>query len=1338
VYHNPLFCETYDNAIRWRPNERLDHLFEERCDRLAREKGPDHPAVIGGGARLSYEGLDRRANQLARYLRELGVRADDRVGIMLRQSAETYVALLAILKANAAYVPLDPNFPPERIGFIAEDAGIDKIVTLSEYGDLLKNLPVEPVFVDKAAERIAALDDARLSPAEKGEPQEQLCYIVYTSGSTGRPKGVAIEHPSICNFVRVAAEVYGYREDDRVYQGMTIAFDFSVEEIWVPLMAGATLVPGAADATLVGKDLADFLFANEVTALCCVPTLLATIDRDLPSLRLLLVSGEACPHDLVVRWHRPGRTILNAYGPTEATVTATWTELRPDKPVTIGVPMPTYSVVILDEHENKVVPQGASGEICIAGIGLAKGYLNRADLTEKAFIPDFLGITNNPSGRIYRTGDLGRILEAGEIEYQGRIDTQVKVRGYRIELTEIESVLMEAPEIAQAVVNTWVPPEGGPKELVAYVTLKEGVTDLSRDSIAELLRRRLPGYMIPSYLERVAEIPMLPSHKADRKALPPPTGPRFTAGSVAYVAPADDLERTLAEALAEILGVERVSTADDFFADLGGHSLLMARFASVLRERVPGADISMRDIYLNPTVAKLASIVRTQEEARPKTRAVPYRIPSNLQYYGCGFLQLLTYAALVWLGLETLVLGLDWLLGASSIADIYLRIVTFNLAAFAFFSLLPIAAKWLLVGRWKQETFPIWSLKYYRFWTVRFLIQLNPILLFSGTPLYNVYLRLLGARIGRNVVIHSKSVPVCTDLISIGDNTVLRKYSLFTGHRAEAGYMKLGTVRIGRNVVVGEASVVDINTSIGDDGQLGHCSTLNEGMTIPAGMRYHGSPAQPCEADFNRVAPRTVTPLRQAVYSSVNLLMSFLLFVPILPIALYVLVPDAFGKPVQEAAAMLPDVTPAILLGVLGFSVLLYVWGFFGSLARIASLPRIYGLFLEEGRTYVLYGFHYYLYKLVAAISYSTPFNVLFGDSSYIVNYLKLVGINLPKVVQTGSNFGTEQIHDVPFFCTVGSGTMVSSRLTMLNAQFSSTSFVLRNVTIGENNFLGNVIHFHPDAKVGNNCLLATKVMVPIDGAMRENVGLLGSPAFEIPRHAGIDRGVMQILDPKTREERLRAKNRFNLQSMLTVVLSQWMLLFAGLAFAYWTIVLYGRHEMVALLGAAAVFIFLVIGYLVFLERLSLRFRKLQPDRCTILDENYWWVEHHWKFTVSPLLFLFRGTPFKNVISKLLGTTIGRKVFDDGCAATERTLTEVGSYCTLNEFAILQAHSLEEGIFKSDTVRLGKGCTIGPNAFVHYGVDLGEGTVVDTDAFLMKGEITPPGSVWRGNPARQI
>ena len=301
-----LICKNADNTIRWKEGERLDQLFEQRCDQFASQGDEGHLAVVTESGVLTFRDLDQRANQTARYLTQQGLGAGDRIGLLFDKSIETYVALLAVLKINAAYVPLDAGFPEERLAFIVEDANVKAIVCLSALASKLEGLAVPKLFLDTAGGAIAQQATARLGPSERAAPVDQLCYVIYTSGTTGKPKGVVIEHPSICNFVKVAGEVYGYRQDDRVYQGMTIAFDFSVEELWVPLIAGATLVPGKPGTNLVGDDLADYLEERQVTAMCCVPTLLATIERDLPRLRFLLVSGEACPQNLVAALASPG------------------------------------------------------------------------------------------------------------------------------------------------------------------------------------------------------------------------------------------------------------------------------------------------------------------------------------------------------------------------------------------------------------------------------------------------------------------------------------------------------------------------------------------------------------------------------------------------------------------------------------------------------------------------------------------------------------------------------------------------------------------------------------------------------------------------------------------------------------------------------------------------------------------------------------------------------------------------------------------------------------------------------------------------------------------------
>jgi non-ribosomal peptide synthetase-like protein len=1324
-----VLASPFPNHLRWTVGERLRHVFEQACDRFA-----DRVAIDTGDLRLTYSDLDRRANQVARHLIDCGIGAGDRVALLFDKGVEMYVALLAVLKLDAAYVPFDPGFPPERIRFILGDAGVKAIVSMSAFAGRLAEFDIDSVMLDAEASAIDDKQDHRLTADEIGSTTSQLCYVIYTSGTTGNPKGVAIEHPSICNFVRAAAETYGYQPPDRVYQGMSIAFDFSIEELWVPLVAGATLVPSPPGGTLLGDELADFLERRSVTCMACCPTLLATIERDLPKLRLLLVGGEACPQNLVTRWYRPGRTILNTYGPTEGTVTCTVTELVPDKPVTIGVPMPTYSIVILDPANDRLAEPGELGEIGIAGIGVAAGYLNRDELTAKKFIRDFVGIDHNPSGRIYRTGDLGRIDHNGEIDYRGRIDTQVKIRGYRIELAEIEAVLLDMPEIGQAAVTTYSP-EPGTVELVAYYAPKSGLTAPARADIVKALKARLPAYMVPAYLEELDVIPMTLSNKADHKRLPNPTTP-FVALAGDMVDAKTDSERVLVAALCEVLKLERVSTTQHFFDDLGANSLVMARFCAKIRQ-IPGmSNASMRDIYLNPTIARLADhFDHAAIDGFVAQASEPFHVPSDFSYWSCGALQLLFFAVYGLFGVWVFDVGLEWTYAAANDPlALYLRSVGFAAGSFAVFTAVPIVAKWLLVGRFKAQSFPIWSLRYVRFWTVKMVTRTAPAVMFAGTPIYNVYLRLLGAKIGRGAVVTCRFVPVATDLITIGDGAILRKDSILLGYRAQSNFIHTGPVEIGKNAFVGEASVLDIDTAMGDDSQLGHGSSLQSGQCVPDGKHFHGSPAVETSADYCPIEKGATATLRRAVYSALQIAGTVLIAVP-LPIFLLSLWEHHSATIAGDGAAAF-DASLGTMAWV---SAAWFLATLLAGLATVYAVPRLCQMFLKPGRTYPLFGFHYWLQSVVEVISNPRELIVLFGDSSAIVHYMRFLGWNLNRVEQTGSNFGTNQKHDNPFLCDIGSGTMVSDGLSMINKHKSAAAFRLEETRIGDHNYLGNNIHYPPGGRTGANVLLGTKTMIPVDGKVHENVGLLGSPAFEIPRMVERDRELLNGgLDETTRLARIGRKNRHNAVTAALFLLGRWAFFFATVAVWQIAFLNYASYGVFALFGATAAMSVAGVVLFVLIERLSLGFSRLVPKLVTIYDPEFWAHERHWKLSDSPIMQLFAGTPFKNLILWAVGVKIGRKVFDANCSITERTLTEIGDYANLNEGSVLQAHSLEEGVFKSDFVKVGKGSTLGPAAFVHYGVVMGEHVVVDADSFVMKGETLEAHTGWRGNPAKMV
>ncbi|MFE4227318.1 Pls/PosA family non-ribosomal peptide synthetase [Arthrobacter sp. NPDC056886] len=1326
-----------DQAARWRRGERLDQLFEDSCDRLREEGRAAQVAVDAGDIVLTYTELDERANQLARHLLVCGARPGDRIALLFDQPWRAYVAMLAVLKIHAAYVPLDPGFPPDRLQYIVEDANAAMILSLSHLRDLVPEVAAVTVSVDEVQAQIDAKDTARLDDAELGGTKDELAYIIYTSGSTGRPKGVAVDQASICNFVRVASDIYGIQPTDRVYQGMTIAFDFSVEEIWVAWMVGATLVPKPGRSSMLGAELAEYLQEKRITALCCVPTLLATLDEDLPDLRFLLVSGEACPKDLVIRWHRPGRRFLNVYGPTEATVTATWSVLDPDLPVSLGVPLPTYTAVIVDPAELRVLPRGETGEIGLAGVGLARGYVNRQDLTDRAFVPDFLGIENNPSGRIYRTGDLGRVNDSGQLEYFGRIDTQVKIRGYRIELSEIESVLLQLPGIAQAVVQTYEP-EPGTVELAAYYTPRQDIADIDAHDLHRMLRTRLPGYMVPAYFEQLDSIPMMASDKVDRKRLPRPEHRISQAAAGSFTAPTTPAEETLAAQLGAVLSLDKVSTDAHFFNDLGADSLLMARYCARIRKETALPAAAMQDIYENPTVRQLAACLEARHNesvlraALPETDAVlpePMRPVSSLRYAMCGAIQLLAFFGYLMYAAWLIVFGYEWTSAGTSPADMWLRSVGFGAAMFVILSVTPIIVKWVLVGRWKPGTIRIWSAAYLRFWTVKTVTRANPLVLFAGSPLYVVYLRLLGAKIGKGVVIFSRQVPACPDLFTVGDNTVIHKDSSFLCYRAHAGIIEKGPVTLGRNVLVSERTTLDIGTSMGNDTQLGHASSLQASQAVPDGQVWHGSPAARTSTNYLRVPAATCTTRRRVIFTLLQLFNRLVLVVPTAVLGLALFLPAYLNTGHLQLGVF------TFFVEVAAVSLIVFIGGLFTGLLIVVCVPRLLNIFLKPDVVYPLYGWHFSIHRMIMRISNVRTYKDIFGDSSYIVHYLKALGWNLGKVQQTGSNFGPTLGHESPFLSSVGTGTMVSDGLNMMNADYTNTSFRLSRVQIAGRNFLGNGITFPMGARVGENCLLATKVMIPIDGPVRRDVGLLGSPAFEIPRSVQRDAQFDELKIAEEMERRLPAKNRHNIMSMVLFLAERWFLLFvATLAGA----IAVTAHSFLGVLAVAGSMFGLIVFRVLFgslVERSVMGFRRLKPQYCSIYDSYFWRHERLWKLLA---VGAYNGTPFKPMIWRLLGVKVGKRLYDAGLNMPEKTLVTIGDDCTVNEGTHVQGHSMEDGTFKSDYIVIGNRCSLGVDSWVNYGVTMQDGSSLGPDALLMKGEDVPENATYTGNPAREV
>jgi amino acid adenylation domain-containing protein/non-ribosomal peptide synthase protein (TIGR01720 family) len=570
---------------------------------------PDAVAVARGERRLSYGELDRRANRLARHLVTLGVGPGVAVGLCFDRSPEMVVALLGALKAGGAYLPLDPTYPEERLAFMMADCGL--LVHLTEEG-LADALPQSWGFTIRLDADWGTIADESAEPPPVALDPDDLAYVIYTSGSTGRPKAVMVPHRGLGNLAREQARAFRVAPGSRVLQFASLSFDASISEIAMALTSGATLHLAGRGALLPGAELIELLRDERITTVTLPPSALAALPAaELPDLHTLVVAGEACPPEVARRWGQ-GRRLVNAYGPTEATVCGTLGGVGAtagDAPrLSIGRPIGGARLYLLErelERGLEPVPLGVRGEVYLGGIGLARGYWGRPELTAAAFLPHPFGA--EPGARLYRTGDVGRLLAEGEVELLGRADSQVKLRGFRIELGEIEAALAEHPAVREAAV-VLREDRPGERRIVAYcVPLRSSLT---REELRGALQARLAPHMIPAFFVVLEALPRLPGGKVDRRALPPPEVPAEAAD--AYVAPRNRAEEALAAIWRQVLRLERVSVQQNFF-EVGGDSILGIQV--VFRAGQEGLRLTPGQLFEHPTIAGLAAVAERAVEA---------------------------------------------------------------------------------------------------------------------------------------------------------------------------------------------------------------------------------------------------------------------------------------------------------------------------------------------------------------------------------------------------------------------------------------------------------------------------------------------------------------------------------------------------------------------------------------------------------------------------------------------------------------------------------------------------------------------------------------------------
>ncbi len=1302
----------------------LHRYFERQVRRT-----PHSPAIECAGETLTYLELDAYSNRIAHALLERGVSTGHFVAILLPKSPRLFAAILGVLKAGAAYVPLAPSFPGERITAILDDCDARVIISEDATWSMFRDQIARPaLLLDSEADFVAEQPTERLPTQDLELSSSPLCYVIYTSGSTGQPKGVMVEHRNVAAFIEGMRQTYELDARDRVYQGFSVAFDASVEEIWAALATGATLVVPTEEIARSPADAAEFIETNRITYFSTIPTFLSMIDAELPTVRTLVLGGEACSAELVKRWSKPWRRMLNTYGPTETTVVATLAECRPGAPVTIGRALPGYCTYVLDENL-KPVAVGQVGELYVGGAAVTRGYMNAPELTQERFIKSPFGSQND---RLYRTGDQVVLLESGELQFVGRLDGQIKIRGFRVELAEIESVLLQQPDIRAATVNATTTTQG--MDLAAYVVTDDAI-GLDRTAIAAALRQRLPEYMVPKYLEVVDHLPLSNSGKIDRKALPPPTALLKGEASEAEL-PADELERLIADAWQNSLGVP-VSVTDDFFLDLGGHSLLAAHAVSSLRSAIDQSLVSVRDLYRHRTVRDLAAALRARgvsvsthdggddaREPTPTASEIAFASVSPFTRYTVVFLQ--AVSILVLYGIVSAPIAYVVLMVSAVVeqriawTDAAWISTVLGFAAWPSLLAFSIALKWMVIGRYRPGRYPVWGFYYFRWWLATRFQALAWSEMFNGTPLMSLYYRAMGAKVGKHVTL---STPHCRafDVISIGDESSIGLETHILGCRVEDGMLVIAPVSIGRDCFVGMHCNLGLDTRMGDGARLDDMSSLGDGVALAEGEMRRGAPALPALVRVPE-APQDKRRRRSFVFGTLHLAliyaMGYFLLATAVPAIALIAAGLYFGGPwygIGAAFAAVPVSTLTYMLGVVVMKRF-----FIGRLRAHCMRVDSFAYLRHWFSTYLLENTRNILMPLYATI--------------YLPPFLRMLGAKIGK----GTEISTVA-HICPDHLEVGDGSFLADACLVGGHRIHAGQMETGPVRIGAKSFIGNSALVAAGSDIGDNALVGVASTPPLGGAVPANTSWLGSPGFELPRTQKV------CCFPETAT--FNPSLAMRLQRALidaARVLTPGLIIMAmlvGLAVAIvhawhhlplWATIVLVPFVDIALSGVA-------LGLVALINKMCLG--TLVPTMRPLWSRFVWaneYVNGVYEGVAAAIMTPLMGTPFIAPCLRLMGCKVGRRAFIETTLFSEFDLVHIGSYAALNLGATVQTHLFEDRIFKADTLHIGKGCSVGNMAVVLYGTEMHEGASLAPLSVLMKGEQLPARTSWSGIPCEQI
>jgi len=1300
----------------------LHELFENQV-----ELTPNAPAIICDQTVLSYQETEERANRLARYLMLYGAGPGKFIGIYFERSELPIIAILACLKSGAAYVPIDPTYPPERVrGILTESEAVLLLTEASLSPQATEYFDGTIIAVDfhsdekSTPDEIASQSSARLTRAETGASPSDLCYVIYTSGTTGRPKGIMTEHRNVFLFAHAFNRVCGTAPSDRIYQGFSLTFDGSVEEIWMAFSNGSALVVPTRETPRFGNELGQYLAQHKVTYFSTVPTLLSTISEPVPSLTVLVVSGEICPTELVSRWvgtpSNPGLRMLNVYGPTEATVNTTAAECIPGKPITIGRPLQGYGIHILDD-KMQPVRRGEKGELFVSGDTLARGYLKQSELSAEKFF-------SLPGTRLYRTGDLVRWNRDAELEFFGRIDSQVKIRGYRVELSEIESLLLENSNIASAAVKLFE--RDGLQELAAYVMLHDPSKPLDREALLSQLETRLPPYMVPGFLDVLAEFPMLTSGKVSRVQLPLPSDPLIHAAAQ-MIDPETDLERVVASVWSKIFSMGRISVEDDFFRQLGGHSLLAAQMVTLLRTET-GRQVTVRDAYDNATIRKLAarlsvlSDVATEDKVDAAlavgAQEVFESVPRSTRILTAG-LQLVSMYLLYGVASIPFVLLLvpsfGWLYEGTPFSTVLWVWLATLLLTWPVMLTLAIASKWLIIGRYKPGRVPLWSLQHFRHWLAGRLQAFSGAGALAGTPLMAVYFRAMGAKVGKRCDIYT-ATGSCWDLISIGDDTSIGSDSQLLGYRVENGYLVFGQVEVGSRCFIGNHSALDLNTKMEDDSRLDDQSMLPEGHTIPQGQGRRGSPAQLAEVSVPEGSPLKRSPFVMGAAQLLILnVMPVIFFLPAIPFL--VLWYYAF-----EDMGVIAGTLSLIASVPVGFVVMCL---FIAGLKKLVLPKASPGTFEIDSA--------FYLRKWTSdgIMRASRTLLLPLYTTMYFPHWLRLMGAKIGRRAELATvwNFSPElvDIGDESFFAD---GSIIGGKRVFKGR------FEIGMNKIGNRSFVGNGAILPVGKSLGNNCLLGVQSIPPAEmQCTPDGTEWLGSPAFALPYRPKVG----NFADTTTFKPTRKLYVQRAIIDALRILIPGYIALSSGVVGTLAIYFLYAHQGVWTVMAVSPALGFALAMYAV-LVVVALKKAVMGTFKPVIVPlwSMYVWLNEMingaYESVMTPAIAPFLGTPFAASFFRMIGCKVGKHTYIETTLFSEFDLVEIGDYAALNAGAIIQNHLFEDRIMKSSSLKIGAECNVGAMAVVLYDSEMQCGASLGPLSLLMKGENLAPGTSWHGIP----